>query len=134
MNGGTCKESKSHCQLVSPTAAPTAATYTLGALGGVQAHTYEFARVTHTSSSGRYSDIMIAECKKHGMKPVCDNPTYCKNDADALYIGQSNHISYPAHRNRNSNFPSGWSSGPVQPLRLLLISYKDYHMLLYASC
>ena len=77
---------------------------------------------------------MIAECKKHGMKPVCENPSFCKDDAAALYIGQTNHISNPSHLNNNAWFPSGWSSGPVQPLRRLLISYQDYHMLLYASC
>ena len=53
---------------------------------------------------------MVAECSKYGMKPVCDHPTYCKNDKAALYLGQAGHIAYPPHRNTDSYFPSGWSS------------------------
>ena len=53
---------------------------------------------------------MRTACASHGMKPVCDYPGYCKNDNAALYIGQSQHISYAPHRKTNSYFPSGWSS------------------------
>ena len=44
------------------------------------------------------------------MKPVCDHPSYCKTDPNALYIGQKSHIAYTPHRNTNSFFPSGWST------------------------
>ena len=44
---------------------------------------------------------MIAKCTKLGMKPVCEHPSYCKKDAKSLYLGQSGHLSYPAHRNSN---------------------------------
>ena len=55
---------------------------------------------------------MISVCKTvHvGMKPVCDHPTYCRNDGSALYIGQAAHIAYRPHRLFNAWFPSGWST------------------------
>ena len=52
-----------------------------------------------TSFSGTYSANMIKECSKLGMKPVCDHPSYCKNDKAALYLGQKGHLGYPPHRN-----------------------------------
>ena len=53
---------------------------------------------------------MVGECKKFGMRPVCDHPRYCKNDAAALYLGQSEHLAYKPHRNNNGLVPSGLSS------------------------
>ena len=82
----------------------------LGEKNGVAAATYSFKVVTLTDRSGRYSDRMIQECKKIGMKPVCDHPSYCKNEGNALYIGQSNYLSHPSHRNYNSYNPSGFAS------------------------
>ena len=61
---------------------------------------------THAS----YASLMVAECEKHGAKPVCDHPSYCRNDGKALYIGQSQHIAYSPHRNINRWFPSGWAA------------------------
>ena len=52
---------------------------------------------------------MIDECKKHGMKPVCDHKNYCKNDGNAIYIGQDHHVAHRGHRYNNGYFPSGWS-------------------------
>ena len=52
---------------------------------------------------------MVAECKKLGMKPVCDHPSYCRTNKAGLYIGQHSHIAYRPYRNINSWFPSGWS-------------------------
>ena len=54
-------------------------------------------------------DLMIKNCATLGMKPVCDHPSYCAKDSNALYIGQAHHIGYPPHRRINSWFPSGWS-------------------------
>ena len=45
--------------------------------------------------SGSYSGVMAAQCSKYGMKPVCDHPSYCQNDKNALYIGQQGHTAYP---------------------------------------
>jgi len=45
--------------------------------------------------SKAYSDLMVDACKALGMKPVCDHPNWCKNDAKSLYIGQSGHLAYP---------------------------------------
>ena len=89
----------------------------LGAKNGVLAREYTFARAVDTrdhshlsaNDAKTYSDVMIDECKKHGMKPVCDHPAYCKNDAKALYIGQSEHLAYAPHRETSHYFPAGWS-------------------------
>ena len=82
----------------------------LGARNGVAAERYRFEFRTVSSNSGNYANDMITECKKAGMKPVCDHPSYCKNDAKSLYLGQAHHMAYRPHRNINSWFPSGWSS------------------------
>ena len=52
---------------------------------------------------------MVQHCTKYQMKPVCDHPNYCRNDGAALYLGQSQHISYPYHRRNNNWIPSGFS-------------------------
>ena len=65
---------------------------------GVPAREYEFQRQKASASSGRYSDIMIKDCAKIGMKPVCDHPSYCKTDSKSIYIGQTHHLAYPGHR------------------------------------
>merc|ERR1711881_54385 len=41
------------------------------------------------------------------MKPVCDHPSYCKNDGRAVYLGQSGHLAYRPHRNNNNYSPPG---------------------------
>jgi len=46
----------------------------------------------------------------HGMQPVREHPSYCKNDAKAkwLYLGQAHHVSHPPHANVDGWwFPSG---------------------------
>ena len=62
------------------------------------ARSYTFKVVKASTTSGKYSDIMIQDCAKVGMKPVCDHPSYCKTDSKAVYIGQSHHVAYPGHR------------------------------------
>ena len=57
-----------------------------------------FQLMKASSSSGKYSDIMINDCKKIGMKPVCDHPSYCKTDKNAVYIGQTHHLAHGGHR------------------------------------
>ena len=42
------------------------------------------------------------------MKPVCDHRYYCRNDQNALYIGQTGHLSYPGHHHNNNYMPSGF--------------------------
>merc|ERR1712072_931285 len=81
----------------------------LGAKNGVRPRRYTFKRVHATSTRGRYSDIMVRDCKRYGMKPICDHPSYCKNDKKAIYMGQSGHVEYPGHRKNNGMFPKGWS-------------------------
>ena len=72
---------------------------------------YEFKPVWKDSikTAADYSKAMIAACKEEGMKPVCDDPAYCKGDAKALYLGQNNHLSYPPHRNNAYTTPTGFA-------------------------
>lgn len=81
----------------------------LGAKNGVSAHTYTFRRVRTSEKSGSYSNAMVKECAKHGMKPICEHPSYCKSDNKSLYIGQTHHISHGSHRDTDHYFPSGWN-------------------------
>jgi len=105
-----------------PTPAPTTAPYTkdLAARNGVPARRYRFNTITTMATSGNFSAVMINECKKLGMKPLCDHQSYCKNDNASVYIGQTAHIAYPPQRNNNGYFPAGWAdvrqnkfSGPL---------------------
>ena len=85
-------------------------TASLGERKGVPARTYSFKIVQTSASSGRYSDVMIKDCAKIGMKPICDHPSYCKGDVNSIYIGQDHHIAYAGHRNNGGYFPKGWST------------------------
>ena len=74
----------------------------LGAKNGVPAREYIFQMMKASSTSGKYSDIMVSDCAKVGMKPVCDHPNYCKTDTKAIYIGQSHHIAHGGHKATSS--------------------------------
>ena len=67
----------------------------IGAKNGVPTRTYAFsvAKLGGTRT-GRYSDLMIAACKRLSMKPVCDHANYCRLDYRALYIGQTSHLAF----------------------------------------
>ena len=83
----------------------------LGAKNGVPSATYKFRKVpsdAYDVPHYNFKLIMISECKKVSMKPVCDHPSYCKNDKEALYLGQSNHLAYLPHRKTASYNPSGF--------------------------
>ena len=84
----------------------------VGALGAgrysVPPQNIKFQSRKVTTSSGSFSAHMVAECKKVGMKPVCEHPSYCRTDKQALYMGQYYHVSYRPYRNINSWFPQGW--------------------------
>ena len=82
----------------------------LGAKNGAQSGEYFFQLVQTKKTSGSYTDIMVEECDKIGMKPLCEHPSYCKNNAQSIYIGQTNHIAHGGHKNTDSYFPSGWSA------------------------
>jgi hypothetical protein len=81
----------------------------LGGKNGVRAHSYEF-KIANLDRlrGGSYSSAMIQVCNRYGMKPVCDNPSYCKADDKALYLGQNAHIAYKPHRNSKNYNPTGW--------------------------
>ena len=100
-----CKKYGSQGCVYCPTTSPFVAK--LGANNGVKAATYTFRKAFSSAKSGSFSSIMISECKKHGMKPVCEHPSFCKNDKAGLYIGQDSYISYPELRQKIRN-PSGF--------------------------
>jgi hypothetical protein len=81
----------------------------LGSRNGADAGLYKFQRVRAKVANGNYDTVMINECSKLGMKPLCDHPSYCKHDIRALYIGQDSHLTHPSYRNSDNYFPSGWS-------------------------
>ena len=64
------------------------------------------ARIEKRLDSTTFSAAMVLECNRFGMKPVCEHPSYCRNDAKALYIGQSSHITNWRYReNQVSDLP-----------------------------
>merc|ERR1711959_629467 len=60
---------------------------TLGAKNGVPAQAYKFAVMEATSTSSNY-----------------------KSDKEALYIGQTHHMSHPSHYNNAAYMPSGFDT------------------------
>ena len=85
---------------------------TLSAKNGVPTRMYQFLRVaaTRVGSMSKYSEVMVSECAALGMKPVCDHPSYCKDDPKALYIGQTNHIAHRPQRSTNNYMPGSFAS------------------------
>jgi len=84
----------------------------LGARNGVPPREYTF-RLAQVNPSNNYGDdfrtVSKEGCRKIGMLPVCDHPSYCKDDANAIYLGQDHHISHGSHMQNNGYFPSGWN-------------------------
>lgn len=82
----------------------------LGAKNGAPAREYFFQLTRTSKTSGSYTTIMEEECAKIGMKPLCDHPSYCKNNDKSIYIGQTEHVAHKPHRDDNNRYPSGWSA------------------------
>ena len=72
-------------------------------MGGVAANNYTFQVVVRCNatclrkakqSSESYAQTMERACGElgGGMRPVCDNPGHCKNDARSLWLGQPQHL------------------------------------------
>jgi len=62
-------------------------------------------------SPTRLDTYQLQECKKVGMKPICDHPSYCRTDTKSLYIGQTHHLAYAPYRDRYPNFfPTGFAA------------------------
>ena len=73
---------------------------------------YLFKKVAVTNISGSFNQIMVRECKKFGMKPVCDHPGNCREgckdgtnncpegrnkwspDDNSIWIGNSQSLAY----------------------------------------
>lgn len=84
-------------------------TVALGAKNGVAAQTVEFKMVTAMDGAqGEINRNFLKDCNAIGMKPACDHPSYCKTDADSLYLGQDHHMAHSPHRRTASYWPSGW--------------------------
>merc|ERR1711957_992421 len=81
----------------------------LGSKNRANAGKYTFQKVRVTATSGNMDTIMVNECDKKDMKPLCDHPSYCKTDPRAAYIGQTNHTALRPHLNQDSYFPKGWA-------------------------
>ena len=84
-------------------------TRVLGGKNGQPTREYEFEISNLKSKAGKYADLMISACIAIKMKPVCEHRNYCGNDKYSIFIGQTHHLSYPAHRNNNKYSPSGFS-------------------------
>ena len=82
----------------------------LGGKNGVAVKEYAFQVAKLFAGSGSYSARMIDACSAIDMKPVCDHPRFCKDDASALYIGQSGHLANPNNRNSTASMPSGFTA------------------------
>ena len=89
-------------------------TANLAAMNGAAPSHYEFeVAFLGKHSAGKYSELMISQCAKLCMKPVCDHRNYCgsqKDDRSSIFIGQTHHISLPSHRNNLAYFPFGWAA------------------------
>ena len=83
---------------------------TLGGKNGAVTRTYDFEVAYLTTRRGTYSQLMVQRCNAFGMKPVCEHRAYRRNDPKSMFIGQTHHISYPAHRRNNNYMPPGFSS------------------------
>jgi len=66
--------------------------------------TYNFRVIKASTKVGKYSDIMVKDCKAVGMKPVCEAKQWCSDKS--VFIGQSGRMS--SNQARSSYFPSGW--------------------------
>ena len=96
---------------VVPPCAPSGFPGVFDAILGVQSYVFRKAVLSadrHSKRANNYGNDMIDACRESDMKPVCDHPQYCRNDVQALYIGQKSSISYRPYRNINRWFPSGW--------------------------
>ena len=71
---------------------------------------FEVAWLISRSNNYRYSIQMRDSCARYGLKPVCDHPSYCRNDKNSIYLGQQHHISYRPHRENPSYNPKGFKA------------------------
>jgi hypothetical protein len=81
----------------------------LAGRNGVPARRYTFREMRYDGHhSGDYSLTARKGCAKNGRgwKPVCDHPSYCRNDRNAIYLGQAHHMAYGGHWH-NSYMPRG---------------------------
>jgi hypothetical protein len=88
--------------------ASDAFTADLGAKNDVPASKVWFAIIKSPIHGGSFTTNMINACAKLGMKPVCDHPSWCKDNDKAIYIGQTHLLSHESHASKAEYNPSGW--------------------------
>ena len=65
---------------------------------------FKLKRVYTPVTSGEYSSLMVAECKKHGLKPVCTEASECKDNDEVLFVPGFEVLAYG---NSSSNNQAG---------------------------
>lgn len=86
--------------------------YSLGnGFNNMKAAVFDFKLVDIPADQGStaFGDLMVTECNKVNMKPVCDHPSWCLNDAKSLYVGQQHHFAHGGHRHTPQYWPQGWT-------------------------
>jgi hypothetical protein len=76
----------------------------IGSRNGVPARIYSFKEMKYQGTKNNdYAAISIRGCAKNGAgwKPVCEHPSYCRNDNKAIYLGQQHHLSHGGHWQAN---------------------------------
>lgn len=67
----------------------------------------------YVDKPNQYGAVMIKECARYKMKPICDYYGWCQNDARTLYLGQTNGYFMSQHATYKSvfpYFPAGWKA------------------------
>merc|ERR550537_237262 len=71
---------------------------------------YQFRSVrTEKKTKGSFPAIMIEECRKVGMKPLCEDKS-SKDDTRCLYIGQDDFMTRLRDPQFESGFPTGFAA------------------------
>ena len=77
-----------------------------------QAYQFEVRKLPAAySRSAGYGSLMVAECDKIGMKPVCSGPIrWCLDDSN-LFLGNKKVLTNPSHRIKYPRaYPSGFGA------------------------
>ena len=52
----------------------------------LRVYTFKATKLASQKAKGTYGTLMVAECAKLGMKPVCDQRQACRFDVSSLYV------------------------------------------------
>ena len=82
-----------------------------------------------------YGSLMVAECAKYDMKPVCDQSQYCRADKNGLSLDGHYYYGYLSRRddrNSNSYFPCGFKE--VKGRWHGMVNYAGINSCAYVDC